>query len=52
MKVNFENSGKEKAEQSKRQDEEMKLKDEEQNQFLKETKCFSFVMVNHSSKNT
>lgn len=52
MKINFENTGKERAEQRERQDEEMKLKYEEQNQFLKETKCLSFVMVNHSSKNT
>ena len=51
-KINFENTGKERAEQRERQDEEMKLKYEEQNQFLKETKCLSFVMVNHSSKNT
>ncbi|NXW02387.1 NEXN protein, partial [Fregetta grallaria] len=52
MKINFENNGKERAEQRERQDEEMKLKYEEQKQFLKETKCLSFVMVNHSSKNT
>ncbi|NXF43139.1 NEXN protein, partial [Oceanites oceanicus] len=52
MKINFENKGKERAEQIERQDEEMKLKYEEQEQFLKETKCLSFVMVNHSFKNT
>ncbi|KAM9379258.1 nexilin isoform 2-T4 [Phaethornis superciliosus] len=40
MKINFENTGKEKAEQKERQDEEMK----EPNQVLKETKCLSFVM--------
>ncbi|KFQ05662.1 Nexilin, partial [Leptosomus discolor] len=52
MKINFENAGKERAEPRERQDEEMKLKYEEQNQFLKETKCLSFAMVNHSSENT
>lgn len=52
MKINSENTGKEKAEQRKTQDEEMKLKYEEQNQFLKEPKCLSFVKVNQSSKNT
>ncbi|XP_040422018.1 nexilin isoform X4 [Cygnus olor] len=43
-KINFENTGKERVEQKDRQDEEMKLKYEEQKQFLKETKCLSFVM--------
>ncbi|XP_035394068.1 nexilin isoform X3 [Cygnus atratus] len=43
-KKNFENTGKERVEQKDRQDEEMKLKYEEQKQFLKETKCLSFVM--------
>ncbi|KAM6343172.1 nexilin [Alca torda] len=52
MKINFENTGKERADQREGQDEEMKLKYDEQNQFLKETKCLSYVMVNHSSKNT
>lgn len=52
MKINSENTGKERAEQRKTQDEEMKLKYEEQNQFLKEPKCLSFVKVNQSSKNT
>ncbi|KFQ79820.1 Nexilin, partial [Phoenicopterus ruber ruber] len=52
MKTNFENTGKERAEQRGRQDEETKLKYEEQTQFLKKTKCLSFVMVNHSSKHT
>ncbi|NXV49017.1 NEXN protein, partial [Uria aalge] len=51
MKINFENTGKERADQRERQDEEMKLKYDEQKQFLKETKCLSYVMVNHSSKN-
>lgn len=40
MKINFENTGKEKAEEKERQDEGKK----EQNQVLKETKCLSFVM--------
>uniref|UniRef100_A0A8C8AVJ0 Nexilin n=1 Tax=Otus sunia TaxID=257818 RepID=A0A8C8AVJ0_9STRI len=44
MKINFENTEKERAEPRERHDEEMKLKHEEQNQFLKETKCLSFVM--------
>ncbi|XP_066857524.1 nexilin isoform X5 [Anser cygnoides] len=43
-KINFENTGKERVEQKDRQDEDMKLKYEEQKQFLKETKCLSFVM--------
>lgn len=51
MKINFENTGKERAEQRERQDEEMKLKYEERTPSLKETQCLSFVMVNHSSKN-
>ncbi|NWY61547.1 NEXN protein, partial [Chionis minor] len=51
MKINFEDTGKKTADQRERQDEETKLKYEEQNQFLKENKCLSFVMVNHSSKN-
>ncbi|NXX52824.1 NEXN protein, partial [Scopus umbretta] len=41
-KINFESTGKERAEQRERQDEEMKLKYEEQTQFLKEAKCLSF----------
>ncbi|NXT49074.1 NEXN protein, partial [Pluvianellus socialis] len=52
MKINFENTGRKTADQRERQDEETKLKYEEQNQSLKENKCLSFVMVNHSSKNT
>ncbi|CAN0206844.1 unnamed protein product [Bubo scandiacus] len=44
MKINFENTEKERAEPRERHDEEMKLKYEEQNQSLKETKCLSFVM--------
>ncbi|NXE61973.1 NEXN protein, partial [Calcarius ornatus] len=41
MKINSENTEKERAEQRKTQDEEMNLKDEEQNQLLKEPKCLS-----------
>ncbi|NXB99409.1 NEXN protein, partial [Orthonyx spaldingii] len=43
MKINSENTGKERVERRKTQDEEMKLKYEEQTQFLKEPKCLSFV---------
>ncbi|NXY13756.1 NEXN protein, partial [Atrichornis clamosus] len=50
MKISCENTGKERAEQRKTQDEEMKLKYEEHNQFLKETKCLSFVTVNHETQ--
>ncbi|NWX27849.1 NEXN protein, partial [Notiomystis cincta] len=50
MKINSENTGKERAEQKKTQDEEMKLKYEEQKQFLKEPKCLSFVKVNHETQ--
>ncbi|NXD51489.1 NEXN protein, partial [Corvus moneduloides] len=49
-KINSENTGKERAEQRQTQDEEMKLKYEEQNQFLKESKCLSFVKVNHETQ--
>lgn len=52
MKIISETTGEERAEQRMTQDEEMKLKDEEQNQLLKEPKCLSFVQVNQSSKNT
>lgn len=45
MKIISENRGKESAEERQTQDEEMKLKYEE-NQFLKEPKCLSFVKVN------
>ncbi|XP_026709743.1 nexilin isoform X4 [Athene cunicularia] len=44
MKINFENTERERAEQRERHDEKLKLKYEEQNQSLKETKCLSFVM--------
>ncbi|NXH89649.1 NEXN protein, partial [Edolisoma coerulescens] len=50
MKINSENTGKERAEQRKTQDEEMKLKYEEQKQLLKEPKCLSFVKVNHETQ--
>ncbi|XP_054021661.1 nexilin isoform X5 [Dryobates pubescens] len=52
MKLNFENSGKERAEQRERHDEETKLKYEEQNQFLKETNCLSFVMGENEGNRT
>ncbi|XP_074008731.1 nexilin isoform X2 [Numenius arquata] len=52
MKINFENTGKERTDQRERQDEEMKLKYEEQNQFLKETKCLSFVMSENKENET
>lgn len=52
MKINSEDTGKEGAEQRQTWDEEMKLKYEEQNQFLKEPKCLSSLKVNQSSKNT
>ncbi|XP_056211404.1 nexilin isoform X7 [Falco biarmicus] len=52
MKINFENTGKERAEQRQRQDEEMKLKYEKQNQFLKETKGLSFVKGENEDKET
>ncbi|NXC95566.1 NEXN protein, partial [Certhia familiaris] len=50
MKIISENTGKERAEQRKTQDEEMKLKYDEQNQLLKEPKCLSFVKVNHETQ--
>ncbi|NXO38546.1 NEXN protein, partial [Locustella ochotensis] len=43
MKIISENTGKERAEEGKTQDGEMKLKYEEQNQFLMEPKCLSSV---------
>ncbi|KAL9846444.1 nexilin isoform 2-T3 [Geothlypis trichas] len=48
MKIISENTGKERAEQRKTQDEEMALKDEEQNQLLKEPKCLSLVQGENS----
>ncbi|NWZ94211.1 NEXN protein, partial [Nesospiza acunhae] len=50
MKINSENTGKEREGQRKTQDEEMNLKDEEQNQLLKEPKCLSLVQVNHETQ--
>ncbi|NXV61300.1 NEXN protein, partial [Molothrus ater] len=50
MKIISENTGKERAEQRKTQDEEMALKDEEQNQLLKEPKCLSLVQVKHETQ--
>ncbi|KAM6262541.1 nexilin isoform 2-T2 [Porphyrio hochstetteri] len=52
MKINFENTGKERAEQKERQDEEMKLKYDKQSQFLKETKCLSSVMGENEDRDT
>ncbi|XP_058698198.1 nexilin isoform X3 [Poecile atricapillus] len=52
MKIISENTGKERAEQIKTQDEEMKLKHEEQNQLLKEPKCLSFVKGENESSET
>ncbi|NXI50365.1 NEXN protein, partial [Chloroceryle aenea] len=50
MKTNLENTGKERAEQRERQDEETKLNYEEQNQFLKEAKCLSLAMGENEDK--
>ncbi|NXY29622.1 NEXN protein, partial [Pomatorhinus ruficollis] len=50
MKTISENTGKERAEERQTQDEEMKLKYEEQNQFLKESKRLPFVKVNHDTQ--
>ncbi|XP_069645106.1 nexilin isoform X3 [Haliaeetus albicilla] len=52
MKTNFENTGKKRTEQRERQDEETKLKHEEQKQFLKETKCLSFVTGENEDNET
>ncbi|XP_062484903.1 nexilin isoform X5 [Pezoporus occidentalis] len=52
MKINFENTGKERAEQREREDEEMKLKYEEQTPSLKETKCLSNVMGENEDNKT
>ncbi|XP_021259882.1 nexilin isoform X1 [Numida meleagris] len=52
MKINLENTGKERAEQKGRPDEETKLKYEEQNQFLKETKCLSFLTGENQDNET
>ncbi|XP_074402077.1 nexilin isoform X8 [Zonotrichia albicollis] len=52
MKINSENTGKERAEQGKIQDEEMALKDEKQNQLLKEPKCLSLVQGENENSET
>ncbi|NWV84790.1 NEXN protein, partial [Dasyornis broadbenti] len=52
MKINSENTGRESAEQRKMQDDGMKLKFEEQNQFLKEPKCLSFVKGEEENNET
>ncbi|NXA78743.1 NEXN protein, partial [Thryothorus ludovicianus] len=52
MKIISENTGKEREEQRKTQDEEMKLKNEEQNQFLKEPKCLSFAKSENENSDT
>ncbi|XP_077038474.1 nexilin isoform X7 [Agelaius phoeniceus] len=52
MKIISENTGKERAEQRKTQDEEMALKDEEQNQLLKEPKCLSLVQGENENSET
>ncbi|NWT97279.1 NEXN protein, partial [Urocynchramus pylzowi] len=52
MKIISENTGKEIAEQKKTQDEEMKLKCEEQNQLLKEPQCLSFVQSENENSET
>ncbi|XP_064284639.1 nexilin isoform X2 [Passer domesticus] len=52
MKTISENTGRERAEQRKTQDEEMKLKYEEQNQLLKEPKCLSSVQGENENSET
>nr|XP_009669074.1 PREDICTED: nexilin isoform X6 [Struthio camelus australis] len=52
MKVNFENTRKERAEQTQREDEEKKLKYEKQKQSLKEAKCLSLVMDENKDNET
>lgn len=52
MKINFDNTGKVRAEQKGRPDEEMKLKYEEQNEFLKENKCLSFLTGENQDNET
>ncbi|XP_071420809.1 nexilin isoform X2 [Pithys albifrons albifrons] len=48
MKINCENTGKERSEQRQTLDEEMK----NENQFLKETKCLSFVTSENENNET
>ncbi|NWX81954.1 NEXN protein, partial [Nothoprocta ornata] len=50
MKINFENTGKERAEQMQRDDEEKKLKYEKHKQPLKEAKCLSFNTDNETQE--
>lgn len=52
MKINFDNTGKVRAEQKSRPDEEKKLKYEEQNEFLKENKCLSFLTGENQDSET
>ncbi|XP_050833507.1 nexilin isoform X6 [Serinus canaria] len=52
MKIISETTGEERAEQRMTQDEEMKQKDEEQNQLLKEPKCLSFVQGENENSET
>ncbi|NXA31464.1 NEXN protein, partial [Eudromia elegans] len=49
-KINFENTGKERAEQIQRDDEEKKLKYEKHKQSLKEAKCLSFNTDNETQE--
>ncbi|NXD06864.1 NEXN protein, partial [Nothocercus nigrocapillus] len=50
MKINFENTGKERAEQTQRDDEEKKLNYEKHKQPLKEAKCLSFNTDNETQE--
>ncbi|XP_010224923.1 PREDICTED: nexilin isoform X1 [Tinamus guttatus] len=52
MKINLENTGKERAEQTQRDDEEKKLNYERHKQPLKEAKCLSFVMSENTDNET
>ncbi|NWT50181.1 NEXN protein, partial [Erythrocercus mccallii] len=52
MKIISENTGKETAEERKTQDEEMKLKYKEPNQFLREPKCLSLVKGENENSET
>ncbi|NXA51270.1 NEXN protein, partial [Nothocercus julius] len=50
MKINFENTGKERAEQTQRDDEKKKLNYEKHKQPLKEAKCLSFNTDNETQE--
>ncbi|NWI19683.1 NEXN protein, partial [Crypturellus soui] len=50
MKINLENTGKERAEQTQRDDEEKKLSYEKHKQPLKEAKCLSFNTDNETQE--